>query len=154
MKRECGATAYLPPRLTILAANHLKNIRAEQSTGARGNDLTDFVVENWLQCFLEEHSDGSHYGLVTDTIRGVPDVWATWSGENQPTSLTHIAACTRNNGKEGGLQDSCSLFSHHPGQCTFDLIDPEAESIRTSPEYVPDGCLFEPGTGALAPAAG
>jgi hypothetical protein len=112
MNRECGATACLPPTLAVLATRHLR-----QTT----THLGEPAVENELQCFLEEHSDGDHYGLVADTLFDAPDLWVTWSDQNPPAALTHIAACTRDNGQEGGRQEVCSLFRHHPGRCTFDL---------------------------------
>lgn len=118
MTRECGATAYLPPALAVRAAEHLTGIGVGEP-----------AVEHWLQCFLEAHAEGSHYGLVSDTLRGVPDVWATWSGADRPADLTHLAACPRDNGKEGGLQDVCSLFVRHPGRCTFELTSPDAQAV-------------------------
>jgi hypothetical protein len=121
MKRECGTTACLPPTLAVLALYHVK----------------EAVVENELQCFLEAHSDGDHYGLVADTARDAPDLWATWSGANPPAVLTRLTACARDNGKEGGRQDACSLFTRHPGRCTFDLVGQEAEIVRSCLEHAP-----------------
>jgi hypothetical protein len=127
MTRECGAGAHLPPSLAVLALSRLQQIGTRLAT--------DLLVERDLQCFLEAHTEGVHYGLVTDTSGDAPDVWTTWSGANPPTTLTHVAACPEDNGETGGLQDVCALFTHHPGRCTFDLGSPGAETVRPAPGH-------------------
>jgi hypothetical protein len=113
LNRECGAFTRLPPPLAVLAVSHLRQLTAE--------DPSELVVECDLQCFLEEHEDGEHHGLVTDTAGEGPDLWATWSEDAPAATLVHLTACTRENGKDGGLQECCTLFTRHPGRCTFDL---------------------------------
>jgi hypothetical protein len=111
MRKECGATAYLPPSLAVHALQHLRR------SGTRLPP--DLGVETGLECFLEAHDDGDHYGLVADTPGNTPDVWATWSEGEAPATLTHLAACPQDNGQDGGLHDVCTLFIRHPGRCTF-----------------------------------
>lgn len=112
MRQECGATASLPPSLAVLALHHLRQAGPQLAA--------DPCVETRLECFLDAHAEGDHYGLVTDTAGAAPDVWVTWSEGEPPATLTHLPACPKDNGQDGGLHDVCTLFSRHPGRCTFD----------------------------------
>jgi hypothetical protein len=124
MRKECGATAYLPHSLASLALHHLRQAEPQLAS--------DPYVETGLECFLEVHAEGDHYGLVTDTAGAAPDVWVTWCEGKPPSTLAHLPACPRDNGQDGGLHDVCTLFTGHPGRCTFTPYDscPLGEDIH------------------------
>lgn len=82
-----------------------------------------------LRCVLELRHAGQHFGLARSLPLSYPgEVWACWSGGQQPSGLMVLADCpVLGPGPDG---DACLLPNHHAGAHSWALTDPEEEALR------------------------
>jgi hypothetical protein len=84
---------------------------------AEGQD-TPGMARSSTACGLAEHSRDGHWGIAREmaSARGGA-VWATWTEDEVPCCFAK-EACPKTGPTP---QDACSLFSEHPGVCSFAL---------------------------------
>ncbi|MGW6461917.1 hypothetical protein ACWF94_39315 [Streptomyces sp. NPDC055078] len=69
--------------------------------------------------------------VLKDAARG--EVWVSWA-EAGYVVVQMRPDCPAVTGH--GVQDeACTLFDGHPGGHSFEVIDPEEEAFKTTPEY-------------------
>lgn len=85
------------------------------------------IAHSSIMCVLAEHSRDGHWGIARqfDTPQAGA-VWATWTDDEVPRCLAK-ETCPRTGPTP---QDTCALFSDHPGICSFSLDATLAENPR------------------------
>ncbi|MFJ6569961.1 hypothetical protein ACIQNU_21320 [Streptomyces sp. NPDC091292] len=58
-----------------------------------------------------------------------------WSDGCEPGWFAVLPDCPADNGRPIPYDEACTLFSRHPGGHSFELDDPEADSVRETAEY-------------------
>ncbi|MGW6457567.1 hypothetical protein ACWF94_16890 [Streptomyces sp. NPDC055078] len=92
-------------------------------------------MERDLRCPLEDHQDQrTHSALawvLKDASKG--EMWVSWDEAGQ-VMVRVRPDCPALTG-DGVHDEACGLFLDHPGGHSFELLDPEEEAFKASPEY-------------------
>ncbi|MYY10117.1 hypothetical protein GT204_14690 [Streptomyces sp. SID4919] len=100
-----------------------------------GDDETDVMTD--LRCEIEEDHPGLHAAAVRLLDSSPPEtVWTQWADWRDPATVLVLRDCAEGGGKPVGYDDWCTLFTGHPGTCSFELTDPEHEEfLANNPAY-------------------
>ncbi|MEU0689399.1 hypothetical protein [Streptomyces uncialis] len=91
-----------------------------------------------LRCEMEEEHAGLHVAAVRLLDNSPPEtVWTQWADWRDPQTVLVLRDCADGDGRpSSGDDDWCTLFADHPGNCSFDLVDPEHEEfLAANPAY-------------------
>ncbi|MGW6459448.1 hypothetical protein ACWF94_26565 [Streptomyces sp. NPDC055078] len=124
VRRICGEETPVSRSLVRI----MFHLRPEEAKNPEG-------MERELRCLLEDHQDQrTHSALawvLTDASKG--EMWVSWAEAGQ-VMVQVRPDCPAVTGH--GVQDeACGLFLDHPGGHSFELLDPEEEAFKASPEY-------------------
>ncbi|MYR46580.1 hypothetical protein [Streptomyces sp. SID5910] len=81
----------------------------------------EWASDTVLQCLLEDVAHDFHAAFLRSGSRTDPDsdVFLCWTDERQ--GLADLDCCLKSRTPLSGV---CTIFTHHPGRCDWEYIDP------------------------------